>query len=327
LLFYTAANGEYEKFVPLYIYFALTSNPESYVEVALEDSEKYVQKNTEVINTLKKLFGDQFRLSTVDFGDTLPGAVRFITKPELADKCEYVYISDIDILIFDDELKQKHIDNMNKYDAPFSNIVRGPAHTEGNNYRLSGLHFAPTDLQYPIPDLKDVDYSIDNDVRGADENILYEIMKRKKDEMIPDEMDFRPVPGIHMRTNSHPFGERKRHRPNNSFQEVSTGKVRIPWTGIEVEEYRDAFIHTLNDEDFQSIYFQLDVEMKNMLMVLENACKDRFDQFEGEAFTYIITEAYYEALIRKFIRVAYNDGIGPASKRVADYIWQRIIQS
>lgn len=326
LLFYTAANREYEQFVPLYIYFALTSNPESYVEIGVEDSDRYIKNNKVVIKKLKELFGDQFKLSTVDFDGVLPGAVRFITEPELAEKCNYVYIGDIDILIFDDNLKQQHIKNMRKHDASFSNIIRGAAHTEENNYRLSGLHFAPTDVQYPIPPLDDVDYSISNSVRGADENVLYEIMQRKA-KMIPKEMDFRPVHGIHMRTNSHPFGTKKRCRPENSFEEISSGNVSIPWTGIELEENRDKFVQTLENDDFQSIYFHLDVGMKNMLMVLENACKGRFDQFEEEAFTYIISESYYETLLRKGIRIAYKDGFRSATTRIAQYMYQRVMST
>jgi hypothetical protein len=139
-------------------------------------------------------------------------------------------------------------------------------------------------------------------------------------------MDFRPEHGIHMRTNNHPFGTRQRHRPNNSFEEISNGDVRVPWSGLEVTEYRNSFIELLNNKQFRSIYFQLNIEMRNLLMILENAVEGRFDQFEEEAFTHIITEAHYEALIRKAIRIAYDDGIGPASNRVASYI-QRMIQN
>jgi len=325
LLFYTTADGEYEKFVPLYIYTALSSTPESYVEVGLEDSDQFVRNNAELVRYLRELFGSRFKITTVEFNNRLPGVVRFVTEPELADKCDYVYIGDIDMLIFDKNLKSKHLENMSENDAPFSNIIRGPAHTEGDNYRLSGLHFAPTDVQYPIPDLTDIDYSQENDVRGADENVLYKIMKRKG-YMISEDMDFRPVHGIHMRTNSHPFGSRKRVRPNNSFEEISSGDVRVPWSGLEVEDYRNSFTQMLNEPQFQSMYFQLDIEIKNLLMILENVAEGRFDSFEEEAFTYIITEAYYETLIRKVTRIAYDDGIGSAFKSVVEHIYQKIKQ-
>ena len=323
ILFYTAADEQYEKFAPLYIYFTLRSNPESHVEIGLEDSDRYVAENERQIEILRELFGERFKLTTVDFDCVLASTVRWITEPELADRCEYVYIGDIDILIFDDNIEEQHLNNMAEHDAPFSNIIREDKQTDGDNYRLSGLHFAPTETQYPIPDLDGLDYAIDNDVRGTDETIIYKIMKRKG-VMVPEEMDFRPIHGIHMRTNNHPFGIKRRSRPDHSFEEITSGNVRTPWTGIEVEEYREEFMRCLENENFQSLFFHLDTEIKNMLMILENACMERFDQYEEEAFTYIITEAYYEELIRKGIRTAYDQGLISAGVRVIKHIQSKV---
>lgn len=322
-LFYTAADESYQKFAPLYIYFTLKSNPESYVEIGLKDSDRYVAKNERQIEILRELFGDRFKLTTVDFDGVLPSAVRWITKPELADKCEYVYIGDIDILIFDDDIEEQHLKNMAEYDAPFSNIIRGDEQTQGDNHRLSGLHFAPTEVQYPVPDLDGLNYSVDNDVKGTDETVIYKMMERKG-VMVPEKMDFRPIHGIHMRTNNHPFGIKRRSRPEHSFEEIIRGNVRTPWTGIEVEEYREEFMKYIEDDDFKTLFFHLDIEVKNMLMVLENACMDRFDQYEEEAFIYIITEAYYEELIRKGIRTAYDQGFASAGRKTIEHIQSKI---
>jgi len=178
------------------------------------------------VKLLRELFGDKFRLRTVDFEGVLPGAVRFITEPVLANTCEHVYIGDIDILIFDENIEQKHLNNMSQNEAEFSNIIRGLNKTEGTNCRLSGLHFAPTELQYPLPDLEDVDFSANNTVRGADEHVLYKIMD-KKDVMISREMDYRPVHGIHMRTGNHPFGKSKRTRPKTSLNSGPRWWIRL----------------------------------------------------------------------------------------------------
>jgi hypothetical protein len=59
-------------------------------------------------------------------------------------------------------------------------------------------------------------------------------------------------------------------------------------------------------------------------MILENACMERFDQYEEEAFTYIITEAYYEELIRKGIRTAYDQGLISAGVRVIKHIQSKV---
>jgi hypothetical protein len=179
------------------------------------------------------------------------------------------------------------------------------------------------EVQYPIPDLDDIDYSVDNNVRGADENVLYKIMDRKG-KMISEKMNFRPVHGIHMRTGSHPFGKKRLYRPKHSFEEISNENQSNPWTGIEVEDYRDTFIEILADDQFQRLYFQLNLEVKNMLIVLENACMERFGQFEEEAFTYIITEAYYERVIREGFRMAYSEGIIPTVKKTVKYLQSQI---
>jgi hypothetical protein len=321
LLFYTAANKEYEVFSPVYIYFALKNNPNSYVEIGLEDANKYRKNNREKIKILRVLFGDRFKFTTVNFEGVLPGAVRFITEPTLVDQCDHVYIGDIDILLFDDDIESQHLENMRRYNAPFSNIIRPPSQTEGLNYRLSGLHFAPVDVQYPLPELDDIDYSDSNDIRGADENILYKIME-KKGELIPTKMDFRPEHGIHMRTHSHPFGNRGRSRPKFSFEEISNGNQDTPWSGIEVQRYREQFINELSTGEFQKLYFNLDPKVKNMMVVLENACRDRFSQFEKEAFTYIISESRYEALVRKGSRLVHDEGIKCTIKRVINNIYK-----
>lgn len=265
------------------------------------------------------MFESKFKLTTVDFDGVIPGAVRFITEPVLADICDYVYIGDIDILILDEDIERQHLDNMSDNNAKFSNIIRSPESTEGNKYRLSGLHFSPTDVQYPLPNLDDIDFSENNTVKGADEHVLYKIME-KKDVMVSREMDYRPVHGIHMRTNNHPFGKSKISRPEASFERISDGSQKLSWSGLEVTSYRDSYIKELNTDEFQEIYFEVDIKIRNMLTVLENACVGRFTEFEEEAFTYIIMEAYYERLIREAIRTTYSDGITSAGKRTVSYI-------
>ncbi|WP_254807836.1 hypothetical protein [Natronosalvus amylolyticus] len=320
LLFYTAANKEYEAFAPIYIYFALNNNPNSYIEIGVEDANSYRSNNKEQIDILRRLFGDRFKFTSVNFNGILPGAVRFITKPTLARNCDYVYIGDIDILLFDDDIKEQHLKNMRRHNVSYSNIIRGPAHTEGDNYRLSGLHFAPTDVQYPLPDLSNINYSIHNTIRGADEHVLYQIMK-EKDELVPENMKFRPEHGIHIRTNNYPFGERGKYRPKSSFDEIANGNQNTAWSGLEVSHYREAFLQSLMSKEFQELYFTLDMNVKNMLIVLENACRGRFDQFEKEAFTYMIAESHYESLLRQGLRSLYDDGLSTTLYKIMKYLY------
>jgi hypothetical protein len=180
LLFYTTASGKYESFIPLYIYFALRNNPDSRVEIGVSDRDKYVSENNKIINVLRNKFGEKFRLQEISFNAFSPSAARFVIEPSMIDECDYVYIGDIDILILDNNVKDIHIQNMRDASAPFSNIIRSPEATQGNYYRLSGLHFAPISTQYPLPDTQDLTHINKGNVRGFDEHILYRIMKKKK---------------------------------------------------------------------------------------------------------------------------------------------------
>ena len=296
LLFYTAANQEYEFYTPLYIYSVLTSNPESYVEVGLEDAEKFKKDNPGLIRFLNKRFGERFKLSTVNFENDIPGSIRFITEPVLADTCDYVYIGDIDILVLDENIKEQHLENMEKNNAPFSNIIRSEKNTEGDYYRLSGLHFAPTDVQYPLPELDDVNYL--KDIRGPDEHILYQIME-KKGHMVSPNMEFRPEHGIHMRKGDHPFGKTYSLRgPKFSFDQLTNGDQRTWWTGIEQSRYREAFNDLLKEEDFQELFFHLDTKMRGFLIMLENICNNRYGCFEKEVTRYVASYYINKTLIR-----------------------------
>jgi len=309
LLFYTAADKEYEFLAPLYIYCALSSNPQSYVEIGLENPNSYRDENKGAIDILTNKFGNRFKFSKVDFSGVLPGAVRFITEPELAQEFDYVYIGDIDILILDEDIETKHVKNMTEYDAPFSNIVRNPMAGDEKEYRLSGSHFAPTDLQYPLPELDGIEYTANNSKTGDDERALYQIMERQG-AMIPYNMTYRPVHGIHMRTHSHPFGRRvDRSKPEFSFEEIKKENQIVPWSGIERSKYRQRFLELLEEESFQDLYFSLDLKAKTLITVLENICHKRFQELEKECYTYVISESKRKQLARKTIQSFHNNGI------------------
>lgn len=309
LLFYTAANKEYQFFTPIYIYSALKHNPEAYVEVGLADSEKYKNDNPELINILRKEYGDRFKLTSVDFKNRLPGAVRFITEPKLSEECDYVYIGDIDILILDENIENIHLAHMNENNLPFSNRIRPEHAAEGKNHRLSGLHFAPVDLQYPLPNLDDINYSSDNNISGADENVLYRIMD-KKQKNIPKCINFRPEHGIHMRKGSHPFGSRRDKKAIKfSFEKIIGGEQQWAWTGIEQSEYRRQFLSILEDDLFRQMYPHLNIKMKNIILILENVCRDRYSKFEEEAYQYIISESGFERKIRILKKNTRKNGL------------------
>lgn len=317
VLFYTAANREYEFFAPLYIYFVLNSNPDAHVEIGLEDADAFIQGNQRAIEILTAEFGERFTFRTVTFDNILPGAVRFITEPTMADQCEYVYIGDIDILILDADIKDRHLRHMEREDIPFSNVTRANTETRHGEVKLSGLHFAPTELQYPLPDLTGIDYTVTNPMPGADENVLYEIM-RKKGQMIPHGLEYRPEHGIHVRMHSHPFGRRPGWSgPRFSFEAIQSGTQRIPWSGVEKESYRQKFLETVEEPAFRKLYFELDIRARNHLMVLENICAGRFDEFEQESYEYVASRYLNRRLIEKKLS---STVVGKIYRRVTRWI-------
>lgn len=326
LLFYTAADEEYEMFVPVYIYFALRNNTESSVEIGLENPGEYKEENSEVINILRDEFGNRFSFNPVNFDGVLPGAVRFVTEPKLAHRHSYVYIGDIDILILDENIEQLHLKNMREYNVPFSNILRPDWDIEEDNKRLSGLHFAPTELQYPLPDTSGINYSDSNHIRGADENVLYQIMDQKS-VMVPQHMDYRPEHGIHIRKGAHPYGK----KPDKSFSQFSFERLEQQqwhpaWNGIEQEFYRERFLETINEKPFKELYSELDIEMKNILTILENICMENFSELEDEAYTYIIQESRKQQLARKLIGSVDRNGIRETVfKKLIPYLKKRIV--
>lgn len=267
LLFYTVANGKYKSFIPIYIYFALEKNPDSHVEIGISDVSKYKINNKEIIEILREKFGHRFTLSDVDLDTFSARAARFTTEPVRASDFKYVYIGDIDVLILESKILDQHLNNMKRNDAPFSNIIRPGESTQGEYYRLSGLHFAPTSLQYPLPTDSEFENIDSANIRGADEHILYRLMN-KKGKMISTDMNFRPVHGIHVRVGAHPFS--------------TPG-----WTGVQNDAYQESFIKIMSQKSFGKMHDELDIFGKNMLNITENICRGRFKKHKKEANMYI----------------------------------------
>ncbi|WP_413166749.1 FkbM family methyltransferase [Capilliphycus salinus ALCB114379] len=272
LLFFTSANQAYEKFVPVYIFCCLKHNQDAYVEICLENSSEYISKNSECFQILSQVFPDKFHLRNANFVKILPNSVRFLETPQKFNHCEYVYIGDIDILIMEGDICKKHLHNMNVNNLPFSNIIRpGTLHSEFP--RLTGLHFAPFQLQYPLPDVSDIP------VRTANDEFLLYTMMSRKGVMVPESATYRPGHGIHISMNRHPLGW------------IDKGKLKPGWM---IEPYSQAFIQMMKDRDFQLLYPFLDLEIKNCLTLIENIARNEFDRFSEFCQKFVITRSLDE---------------------------------
>lgn len=286
-LFFTAANRPYWHFAPLYLYFVLSANPDWVVEIAIEDAEAFKSKKAGAISVLERHFPGRFKITDVTFGNRIPGLVRFLEEPTFGRDRDYVYIGDIDILVLDGDIEEAHVRNMKKNELPFSNKIR-PFRESDAGIRLTGLHFAPMSLQYPLPDISDIDISAENALRGADEHILYQIMLRKG-VMVSKEASFRPEHGIHIGASRHPFGRRADGGARRfDFEAIRKKDQILAWSNIQKPIYRKKLLDRFDDSVFRELYFELDVKARNLIMILDNIVHERFEEFYHEAQKYII---------------------------------------
>lgn len=260
VLFFTAANQPYEHFTPLYIFFTLYHNHNGWVEICLEDSDRFIEENRDCIKFLNEIFPNRFHLrSTNNFMNVFANSVRFIETPAKY-KCDYVYIGDIDILILEKDIGEQHIKHIKTNNLPFSNIIR-PNTLSDKIPKLTGLHFAPWDVQYPLPDVSDLPL-----LKMNDEQLLYTMMKRKG-VMVPESVSYRPVHGIHVSPNRNPFGK---------FNDRGE-KVRPGW-GISAA-YCQKFVEITKSREFQEFYYQLPIQARNYITLVDNIAHKNYNQF------------------------------------------------
>ena len=211
VLFFACADKKYEDFAPIYIASALSHVANSFVEIALDDADRYIRQNSALVDELRRIFGARFTLRSVnwrkDTGRRIrPNTIRFINQPHHI--TDYVYIGDIDIIHLDSGFVDAHLGFMAKTGLPYSNSVRP------DTSRMSGLHFTKFDALYPLPDISGI-----NIFGRNDEEVLYEVCE-KKGLAIQDKEWWRPIHGIHISPNRQPWGS------------VRNGKARPGW-GIQ----------------------------------------------------------------------------------------------
>lgn len=205
--FFTACNGIYKEFIPLFILSHLYYNENCFVEIGVDTMLKpEILKSLQVLNNF---YPNKFSIHLIDFGpinvnskkyNAIPNTIRFFTTPKT--KSEYVYISDIDIICLQKELSDIHINDMIRTGLPYSNIVRPVKDESHPHRRLSGLHFTPYDNYYPLPNY---DNLCQTGLLQHDEVFLYELVKKRHPEFLMDN-SYRPVHGIHVSPNRNPTG-------------------------------------------------------------------------------------------------------------------------
>ena len=273
LLIFTYADRKYEMYVLPFVHFALRNNPGAHVEIFLEDSDAFHADCAAGIALLHAFHPGRFTLrqSQVarDAPATVPGAIRFLEEPR--NPSTYVYVGDIDILVFEDVLPI-HLELMREHGLPFSNIIRKGSIEKGYP-KLSGLHFAPRALQYPVvpPDL---DLAKENG-----EHVLFRLMEAKG-AMVPRDFAERPVCGIHMSPNRDPAG--RTTGPTAAAYAVH-GALR--WPGAR---YYAQFLRQIREEAYCRLFPEFDLGVKLALLAVEGLATGRLRELHRLASGYML---------------------------------------
>ena len=222
-LVYTCCDEKYSHFIPLFCASLLYSNDNIDIEIGVSNS-KLTDEEEKALDYLRKCFDKskilikynfftvENKLAKYDNHIMAINSVRFVSEPII--KNDYTYISDVDLIIFDKNFYDCHIQTMKKYNMIYDNIVRKNALTH-----LSGLHFCKTSKWYPLI-LNNLKFDIN------DEELLLNIAKAKT--TVNYNLVDRPQHGIHMSLN----------RP-----EVKKGKV-VGWGAEPYKNVWNTFILT-----------------------------------------------------------------------------------
>jgi len=233
---FTCCNNIYKDFIPLFILSNITYNEDCFVEVGVDDDNYDGIK--ESLDVLKTIFGNKFLVYNVNFNNKIyngkeymikSNTVRFLTTPKI--KSEFVYISDVDIITLEKNIMLTHVNHMEKFNLPYSNVVRGDLE------KLTGLHFTPYENYYPIPNFNDL---YEKNLLIQDEKFLYQIVKKRYPNFNM-ENQFRPVHGIHISPNRPPFASEK-----NPFN-WGIGKWYNEWVNFRNSEHFLMLEPTLTD--------------------------------------------------------------------------------
>ena len=137
----TVIDQTYQHYIPLFIYTLKTSYPEYHIKLFTYGSfNQQVQNALKLIDYDYTIVPDLFR-RYVKYKYS-PISWRFIIPPEHYKEYDYVYITDIDMMILPEKISllNFHLNEMGETGLCYSNSKRNAKHWEGRR-SLTGLHF------------------------------------------------------------------------------------------------------------------------------------------------------------------------------------------
>ena len=193
--FFACAEGaKYERFLPMYAFFALQSNRNSAAELVVPNSTLFLKRHERALTVVKQLHGRgsvwvrEYRVPR--HRGVMPNTRRFLEVPEIA--AEYVYMGDIDILITESVLSAGRLQQM-RHNAPYSNILR--KHTR----RLTGVILVRA-REFYTGELQRAQVALlaGGNATGNDEEFLARLVTAASFALPPANETYRPLHGLHL---------------------------------------------------------------------------------------------------------------------------------
>lgn len=234
--FFSSAVGEkYENVLPMYAFYALSSNDNSIVEMVVVNSTDFTNRMKGPLSWVSKFANKRSGAICVRDYDkdhsnrtTVTNTWRFLEVPHV--KANYTYMADIDIFLKESVLQSKRFQQMSFFNLPYSNIIRS------NTTRLTGVMLAETEKFYTSSFIE-VQQKLDFAKGENDEIVLYKLANATHG--LPTDAAFantseekdlatyRPAHGIHLSFNRGP-GKRM---CSINYKTVTTELLPFPQLG------------------------------------------------------------------------------------------------
>lgn len=231
ILFFSAATKpEYEIFILPFITFVLERYNTGFVEIIVNDKTKFFNRYHEGLEVLRKYYNNRF-LITSNISNVNGSVARFILQP--ITNCYYTYITDIDIMLLERDIIEKHVRNMQETGQVLSNKCRKRDMLTGCQMVISKPYYEKT-----IQARKTIRFK-------SDEQTLFEIVKRSFGDPRKILNDYRPLHGYHLSLKRQPDYIAWKLTPKRFKKEYEITKA----TKIYKEIYRffdKKFIDVLN---------------------------------------------------------------------------------
>jgi len=194
----SAIGKTYEDMLVPFTFFALSSNPHSFVEIIVIDPDQFELTYEKEIKSIREFVGDSFLVRKFQNKKNHhhAGVYRFFEVPE--EKGKYTYIVDVDIMLLEYVLPP-YLSNWPDTSLPYNNAMRRNS-TRRQARRMSGLHFVETERYYTpkLIQFQQELYAGNKYGRSGmeDEMYLYDLCQHAHG-LVDESCRWRPIFGIH----------------------------------------------------------------------------------------------------------------------------------